>query len=65
MQKQTDETNKIYEEMMKKDQEMIKLRRINQQNEDEREQLQTNVNLAMKGIWFSYFYNKSDYSLQQ
>ena len=32
--------------MMQKDQELIKLRRINQQNEEEREQLQRNVSLA-------------------
>lgn len=34
---------------MQKDQELIRLRRINQQNEDEREQLQRNVSLAMTG----------------
>ena len=36
---------------MQKDQELIRLRRINQQNEDEREQLQRNVSLAMTGTF--------------
>ena len=36
---------------MQKDQELIRLRRINQQNEDEREQLQRNVSLAMTGMF--------------
>ena len=51
LQKQTEETNKVYEELMQKDQELIRLRRINQQNEDEREQLQRNVSLAMTGTF--------------
>ena len=47
MKKQTEETNKIYDELVGKDQELIRMRRINQQNEDEREQLKRKVSLAM------------------
>ena len=47
LKKQTEETNKIYDELVGKDQELIRMRRINQQNEDEREQLKRKVSLAM------------------